>query len=184
MEWDGSMRVVDHQHIAVAFIIISSPIAGIQNGRSKCSVLFLFDQAGFFQVSADGISFQVNGGSNVMGGKMVCPTELNPSIIGGLSYPDELSTDERPSLPESNMPSILDIVGWLFKRHILDSPKDREITDWRSGVTAVRKTSSSNFLSCLWGNGIRNEPFCFLKALQNLLFPPDKYQVDRVSICP
>src|SRR6266704_1246130 len=93
-----------HQRIAITFIIISSPIARIHNGRGKCSVHFIFDQTGFFQVSADGISFQVNGGSNVMGGKMVGPTELNPLIIGGLSHPDELSLDERSCLPESNMP--------------------------------------------------------------------------------
>src|SRR5712692_8424994 len=178
------MRIGYHKHITIAFIIISSPIPRIHNGMGKCSVCFLFDQTGFFKVSADCISFKVNGGSNVMGWKMVCPTELNPSIIGGLSNPDELSTYERSCLPESNMPSILDIVGWLFKSQILNSPKDREITDWRSGVTSVSKTSSSNFLSCLWGNGIRNEPSCLLKALQNLLFPPDKDHVDRVSISP
>ncbi len=82
------------------------------------------------------------------------------------------------------MPAILDIVGGLFKGQVLDSPKDVEITDWRSGVTSVRKTSSSNFLSCLWCNGIRNQPSRFVKALQNLLFLPDKYHVDRVSMSP
>jgi len=114
----------------------------------KFSVCFLFDQTGFFKVSSDCISFQVNGGSNVMGGKMVGPTELNPSIIRGLSNPDELSTYERSCLPESNMPSILDIVGWLFKSQILYSPKDIEITDWCRWVASVSKTINSNFLSC------------------------------------
>src|SRR5258706_2347840 len=178
------MRVVDHQHIAITFIIIPSPIACIHNGRSNCTVRFLFDQTCFFQISADGISFQVNSGSNMMGGKMGGPTELNPMIIGGLSQPDELSTDERSCLPESNMPSILDIVGWLFKSQILDSPKDREMTDWRSGVTSVSQTCSRNVLGCLQGNGIRNEPSGFLKAVQYLLFRPDKHQVNRVSLCP
>src|SRR2546429_8984069 len=32
LERDGSICVVDHQHIAIAFIIISSPIAGKENG--------------------------------------------------------------------------------------------------------------------------------------------------------
>ena len=81
---------------------------------------------------------------------MVGPTELNPMIIGGLSYPGELSPDECSGLPEANMPSILDIVGGLFKGQVLDSPKDVEITDWCSGVTSVSKTISSNFLSCFW----------------------------------
>ncbi len=143
------MRIVYHQHIAIAFIIISSPILRVQNGMGKFSVRFLFDQTGFFKVSSDCISFQVNGGSNVMGGKMVGPTELNPSIIRGLSNPDELSTYERSCLPEPNMPSFLDIVGWLFKSQILYSPKDIEITDWCRWVTSVSKTSNSNFLSCL-----------------------------------
>src|SRR6266536_3253240 len=115
IEWDGSSRIVDHQHIAIAFVIISSPLAGRENGRSKCCVLFIFDQACFFQVSADGISFQINGRSNVMGGKMVGPTELNPPIIGGLSHPDELSPKEHSGLPEANMPAVLDIVGGPFK---------------------------------------------------------------------
>src|SRR5258706_1690600 len=178
------MRVVDHQHIAITYIIISSSIACIQNGRSKCSVRFLFGQTSFYKVRADGISFQVNGGSNVMGGKMVGPTELNPMIIGGLSHPDELSTDERSCLPESNMPAVLDIVGGLFKGQVLDSAKDVEMTDWRSGVTSVSQTGSRNFLRCLWSNGIRNEPSGLLKAVQDLLFRPDKHQVDRVSLCP
>src|SRR5258708_39583699 len=34
IEWDGSLRIIDHQHIAIALIIISAPIAGIHNGRS------------------------------------------------------------------------------------------------------------------------------------------------------
>ena len=75
------MRIVDYQHIAIAFIIISSPIAGIQNGRSKCLVRFLGDQTGCFQVRADGISFQVNGGSNVMGGKMVGSAQLDRKSV-------------------------------------------------------------------------------------------------------
>src|SRR5260370_25891638 len=124
IEWDGDLRVIDHQHIAIACIIIPSPIAGIHNGRSECCVRFLFDQAGFFQVSTDSISFQIHGWSNVMVGKMVGATQLNPSIIGCLSNPDELSTDERSGLPEANMPAVCDIVGGLFKCQILDSPKD------------------------------------------------------------
>ena len=84
-----------------------------------------------------------------MGGKMVGSAQLNPAIIGCLSNPDELPTDKRAGLPKANMPTVCDIVGGLFKSEILDSPKDVEITDWRSGVTSVRKTSNSNFLSCL-----------------------------------
>jgi len=145
LEWDGSRRIVDHQHIAIAFIIISSPVARIHYGRGKCCVLFLFDQTCFSQVSAYCISFQINGRSNMMGGKMVGPAELNPLVIGGLSHPDELSPDERSCLPESNMPADSDIGGGLFKRQILDSPKDVEITDWGRWVTSVSKTISSNF---------------------------------------
>src|SRR6266478_74971 len=33
IEWDGDLRVIDHQHIAIACMIIPSPIAGIHNGR-------------------------------------------------------------------------------------------------------------------------------------------------------
>ena len=148
----------------------------------RCSGCFARACKSTISMSLDSRGLRVLG--DVMGWKMVCPTELNSSIIGGLSNPDELSTDERSCLPEANVPAVCDIVGGFFKREILDSPKDVEITDWRSRVTSVSKTSSSNFLSCLWGNGIRNEPSRLLKALQNLLFPPDKDHVDRISICP
>ena len=115
---------------------------------------------------------------------MVGATQLDPMIIGGLSHPDELSPDEGSSLPEPNMPAVLDIVGGLFKRQILNSPKNIEITDRRSWVAFVSKTINSNFLSCLEGNGIRKKPSCLLKAVQNLVFAPDKDQVHRVCICP
>src|SRR5216683_1438658 len=184
IEWDGSLGIVDNQHIAIAFIIIPSPIAGIQNGRSKRCIRFFFDQAGFFQVSADSISFQVHGRSNMMGGKMGGSAQFNPAIIGCLSYPDELSTDERSRLPEANMPAVCDIVGGLFKRQILDSPKDVEITDWCSGVTFVSETVNGNFLRGLEGNGIRNEPPCLLKAVCNLIFAPNKDEIEGVSLCP
>ena len=184
IEWDGSLRIIDHQHIAIALIIISAPIAGIQNGRNKCPIRFLSDQTSFFQVSADGISFQVYGRSNVMGGKMIGSAQLNPAIIGCLPNPDELSTDERSGLPEANMLAVCDIVGGLFKREILDSPKDVEITDWRSWVASVSKTINGNFLACLDGNGIRNEPPCLLKAVCNLIFAPNKDEIERVSFCP
>ena len=48
IEWDGGLGVIDHQHIAIACIIIPSSIAGRQNGRSKCCICFLFGQARFF----------------------------------------------------------------------------------------------------------------------------------------
>src|SRR5205823_3683725 len=99
-------------------------------------------------------SFQVNGRSNVMGGKMVGSAQLNPAIVGCLSNPDELSTNERSGLPEANMPSVCDIVGGLFKSEILNSPKDVEITDWCSGIPFVSETSNGNFLRGLEGNGI------------------------------
>src|SRR5258708_32357890 len=183
-ERDGSLRIVDHQHIAIALIIIASPIASIHNGRSKGCVRFLFDQTSFSQVSADGISFQVHGRSNVMGGKMAGSAQLNPAILGGLPNPDELSTDERSGLPEANVPAVCDIVGGLFKSEILDSPKDVEITDWCCGVTFVSETSNGNFLACLERNGIRNEPPCLLKAVRNLIFAPNKDEIERVSLCP
>src|SRR6266446_671241 len=179
IEWDGNLRIVNHQHITVTFIIIPSSIAGIQNGRSKRCIRFFFDQTGFFQVSADSISFQVHGRSNVMGGEMGGSAQLNPAIIGCLSNPDELSTDERSGLPEANMPAVCDIVGGLFKREILDSPKDVEITDRCSGVTFVSETSNGNFLRGLQGNGIRNEPSCLVKAVHNLILTPGKEEVDR-----
>ena len=78
IEWDGSLGIVDNQHITVTFIIIPSPVAGIQNGRSKRCIRFFFDQTGFFQVSTDSISFQVHGRSNVMGGKMGGPLSSIP----------------------------------------------------------------------------------------------------------
>ncbi len=137
IEWDGSLRIIDHQHITIALIIIASSIASIHNGRSKCCIRFFFDQTGFFQVSADGISSQVHGRSNVMGGKMVGATQLDPAIIGSLSNPDELSPDERSGLPEANMSAVCDIIGGFFKREILDPPKDVEITDRCSGITKV-----------------------------------------------
>ncbi len=184
IERDGSLRIVDHQHIAIACIIIPTPIAGIHNGRSKCYVRFLFDETSFFQVSADGISFQVHGRSNVMGGKMVGSAQLNPAIIRGLPNPDELSPDERSGLPEANMSAVCDIVGGLFKSEILDSPKDVEITDWCGGVASMSETSNGNFLRGLEGNGIRNEPPCLLKAVRNLIFAPNKDEIERVSFCP
>src|SRR5258707_15616579 len=119
-----------------------------------------------------------------MGGEMGGSAQLNPAIIGCLSYPDELSTDERSGLPEANMPAVCDIVGGLFKRQILDSAKDVEITDWWSGVTFVSETTNGNFLRGLEGNGIRNEPPCLLKAVHNLILTHDKEEVDRVSTCP
>src|SRR6266568_2321110 len=183
-KWDGSLRVIDHQHIAIACIIITSPIAGIQNGRSKCSVRFLFDQTGFLQVRTDRISFQVNGGSNVMGGKMVGATQLNPAIIGRRSNPDRLSIDECAGFPGPNMSPVLDIIGRLFKRQILDSPKDVEVTDWRVWVASVSKTISSHFRRCLWGNWIRNQPPRLVKALHNLIPSPDKEHVYWVSLGP
>ncbi len=124
IEWDGGLRLIDHQHIAIACRIIPSSIAGIHNGRSKGCVCFLFDETSFFQVSADSISFQVHGRSNVMGGKMVGSAQLNPAIIGRRSNPDRLSIDERSGFPEANMPSVCNIVGGLFKSKILNSPKD------------------------------------------------------------
>src|SRR5258708_15670311 len=85
---DRNICVVDYQHITIAFIKVSSPIACSENGRSKGFVSFFGDQTSFLQVSADGISFQINSGRNVMGGKMVRRTDLNPAIIGCLSNPD------------------------------------------------------------------------------------------------
>ena len=82
------------------------------------------------------------------------------------------------------MPAVCDIVGGLFKREILDSPKDVEITDWCSGVTFVSETVNGNFLRGLEGNGIRNEPPCLLKAVCNLIFAPNKDEVEGVSLCP
>ena len=119
-----------------------------------------------------------------MGGKMVGSAQLDPTIIGGLSNPHELSIDECSGLPEANMPAVCDIVGGPFKREILDSPKDVEITDWCSGVASMSETINGNFLACLEGNGIRNEPPCLLKAVCNLIFAPNKDEIERVSLCP
>jgi len=88
----------------------------------------------------------------MMGGEMVGSTQLDPTIIGGLSNPHKLSIDERSGLPEANMPAVCDIVGGLFKSEILDAPKDVEITDWCRGVTFVSETINGNFLTCLEGN--------------------------------
>jgi len=127
MECDGSLCVVDHQYIAITLIVIPSPISGIHNRRSKGGVRFFFDQIGFFQVRPNTISFQVYGGSNMMGGKMGGSAQLNAAIIGRRSYPDGLPIDERTSPPDSNMAPVLDIVGGLFKGQILDPPKGVEI---------------------------------------------------------
>ncbi len=94
------------------------------------------------------------------------------------------NTDERSGLPEANVSAVCDIVGGLFKSEILDSPKDVEITDWRSGVTFVSETINGNFLRGLEGNGIRNEPPCLLKAVRNLIFAPNKDEIEWVSLCP
>src|SRR5258708_36170732 len=182
-ERDGSLRIIDHQHIAIALIIIASPIAGIHNGRSKGCVRFLFDETSFFQVSADGISFQVHGRSNVMGGKMGGSTQLNPTIIGGLPSPDELSPYQRSCLPESNMSPVCDILVELFKSEILDAPKDVEITDWCRGVASMSETRNSNFLACLGSNGIWNQPPCLVKAARNLLLTSNKDEIERDSLC-
>src|SRR5262249_34142981 len=160
------------------------PIPGIHNRGSKSGIRFFFDQTGCFQVSTNGISFQVYGGSNVMGGKMVGSAQLNAAIIGRRPNPYGLPIDERASLPDANMSPVLDIGGGLFKGQILDPPKDVEITDGCSRVTFVRETIHSNFLRGLEGNGVRNQPLCLLKALCHLLFAPDKEQVDRVTCCP
>ncbi len=119
-----------------------------------------------------------------MGGKIGGSAQLNPAIIGGLSNPDELSTDKRSGLPKAKMPTVGDIVGGLFKREILDSPKDVEITDWCSRVPFVSETRNGNFLRGLEGNGIRNEPPRLLKAVRNLIFAPNKDEIERVSLCP
>ena len=84
---------------------------------------------------------------------MVGSAQLDPTIIGGLSNPHELSIDECSGLPEANVSAVCDIVGGLFKSEILDSPKDGEITDRRSGVTFVSETINGNFLRGLEGKG-------------------------------
>ena len=119
-----------------------------------------------------------------MGGKMIGSTQFNPAIIGRRANPDVLSIDECAGFPDPNMSPVLDIIGGLFKRQILDSPKDGEDTDWRSWVASVSKTISSNFRRCLWGNGIRNQPSRSLEALHNLILTPDKENVYGVSIGP
>ena len=43
IELDRSIRIVYHKHITIAFIIISSPIPGIQNWTCKSYLRFLFD---------------------------------------------------------------------------------------------------------------------------------------------
>src|SRR6266487_2548655 len=174
------------QHRASACIIISSPIAGKENGRSKCCVRLLFDQPGSFQVSTDGISFQVNGGSNVMGGKTGGATELNPMIIRCRSNPDELPLDERAGLPEPNMSPVLDIISGLLKGQVLDSAKEIERTDRGRWVTSVSQAVNRDFLGGVAVNQKRNQPSGLVKAVQDLRFRPDQDQVHRVSIrsCP
>jgi hypothetical protein len=82
------------------------------------------------------------------------------------------------------MASVLDIVGGLFKGQILDAPKDIEGAYRRRRVVSVSKTIHRNFHACLWSNGLRSEPSCLMKALDNLILTADKEHVDWVSICP
>ena len=86
--------VIDHQDRAIALIIIPASIVGKQNGRRERCRRFFFDQTGRCQVSADRISFQVDGRGNVMGGKMRGTTHLNPAIIGRRTNPDRLTINE------------------------------------------------------------------------------------------
>src|SRR6266516_2364327 len=114
---------------------------------------------------------------------MVGATQLNSAIIRCRSYPDGLPIDERASLPDPNMSPVLDIVRGFFKGQILDPPKDVEITDGCRWVASVGKTINGNFLRGLEGNGIRNEPPCLLKAVRNLIFAPNKDEIEWVSLC-
>src|SRR5216683_8333755 len=118
-----------------------------------------------------------------MGGEMGGSTQLNPAVIGGLPHPDDLSTGERSGLPEANMPSVCDISGGLFKRQILGSPKDIQLTDRGCRVAFVRETIHGYFCGCLWGNRIRNQPPGLVKAVQDLILTPDKDEIDGVSCC-
>src|SRR5712691_4600967 len=120
----------------------------------------------------------------MMGGKMIGSTQFNPAIIGRRANPDGLPADECIGLPDPNMAPVLDIVGGLFKRQILDSPKDVEITHWCSRVASMSKAISSDFCRCLWGNRIRKQPAGLLEAVHDLIFRPDKDQIYRVSCCP
>jgi len=82
------------------------------------------------------------------------------------------------------MTTVLDVGGGFFKRQILHTSIDIQITDRRCWIAAVSKTICSNSHGGCGRDGIGNQPTSLVKTGQYLVLAPKKDDVDGVTCRP
>src|SRR5215831_17699527 len=82
------------------------------------------------------------------------------------------------------MPPVLDVIGGLFKRQVLSTPQNIEVTYRCGRVTTMGEAVNGNLRGGLGSNRVGYEPACSLEALGYLRLTADHDEIDRITGCP